>query len=297
MRRDDYPLKTLHVVVLIKEEYGDFAEAYLAKNKEERLGRMTRRFIYQHGFSFRGPQKAEQLKFANETGAKEKHHRDCLFNAEETAVLYDGTPTRTISERGWKKGVQITHCTTGGAGHRQKGTAPHHLLGQPDGRVEEEVRNIPSKVMTTVQKNAWMDSRVWHDAFIEGLWAIFVSYTAPGPVALYPDNLKCYVNRVPRSSSCLGTEAVPLPKNTTSMLQPLDLGIVGPFKQKLRALKLTYELGALRAGDSIPLHERLLTLQCLSAPEKCRRLVERVAAAWDSVSEERIRKAWQKVEL
>ncbi|KAG3143801.1 hypothetical protein PC128_g24526 [Phytophthora cactorum] len=34
---------------------------------------------------------------------------------------------------------------------------------------------------------------------------------------------------------------VPLPKNTTSVLQPLDVGVMGPFKQKLRAITLSYE--------------------------------------------------------
>ncbi|POM64075.1 Hypothetical protein PHPALM_20448 [Phytophthora palmivora] len=259
MRRDDFPLKTLHVVVFIKEEYEDFAEAYLAKNKEESLGRMIRRFIYQHGFSFRRPTKsvlstqdleAEQLKFASEVGAKVNttYKRDCLFNADETAVLYDDTPTRIISERGSKKAVKIKGRTRSERASvllmvSATGKKLRPLIifkGQPDGRVEEEVRNISSKVVIAVQKNAWMDSRVWHDAFIEGLWASFVSDTVPGPLALYLDNLKCHVSTESQEAlAAWGTEAVPLPKNTTSVLQPLDVGVMGPFKQKLRALTLT----------------------------------------------------------
>ncbi|KAE8955759.1 hypothetical protein PR002_g31687, partial [Phytophthora rubi] len=59
----------------VKEEYSEFTSAYLAKNKEESLGRMMRRIVYQRGFSFRRPTKsvlstldleAEQRKFASE---------------------------------------------------------------------------------------------------------------------------------------------------------------------------------------------------------------------------------------
>ncbi|KAE9051270.1 hypothetical protein PR001_g1610, partial [Phytophthora rubi] len=97
MRRDDFPLKTSHVLVFVKEEYSEFTSAYLAKNKEESLGRMMRRIVYQRGFSFRRPTKsvlstldleAEQRKFASEVGSKisATYARSCIFNADETAV-------------------------------------------------------------------------------------------------------------------------------------------------------------------------------------------------------------------
>ncbi|OWZ15579.1 hypothetical protein PHMEG_00010758 [Phytophthora megakarya] len=71
MRREDFPLRTLHVLVFIKEEYEDFTTTYLAKNKDESLERMIRRIV---------------------------HRR---------AVYYDDTPTRLINECGAKKGVKI----------------------------------------------------------------------------------------------------------------------------------------------------------------------------------------------
>ncbi|KAG6966387.1 hypothetical protein JG688_00006806 [Phytophthora aleatoria] len=106
-----------HVLVFVKEEYSNFATAYLAKNKEESLGRMMRRIVHQRGFSCRRPSKsilstqdleAEQRKFASEVGAKVKatYERACIFNADETAIYYDDTPTR-IYQRAWlQKGGQ-----------------------------------------------------------------------------------------------------------------------------------------------------------------------------------------------
>ncbi|KAE8882742.1 hypothetical protein PF003_g33243 [Phytophthora fragariae] len=152
--------------------------------------------------------------------------------------------------------------------------------------------------MATVQTNAWMDSRVWRDVFIENAWGGFVCDTQPGPLAIYVDNLMCHVSTKAQDAfATWGTEVVPLPKNTTSVLQPLDVGVMGPFKQKLRAITLSYELSAIRESNRVPLRERLLKLQRLPAPDKRKRLVERVVAAWDAVSESSIKKAWSKAGL
>ncbi|KAG2963154.1 hypothetical protein PC128_g5477 [Phytophthora cactorum] len=93
MRRDDFPLKTSHVLQFVREEYPEFTKDYLAKNKEESLGHLE----------------AAQRKFASEVGTKVSatYARACIFNADETAVYYDATPTRIISERGSKKSVKI----------------------------------------------------------------------------------------------------------------------------------------------------------------------------------------------
>ncbi|KAG2777716.1 hypothetical protein PC129_g19860 [Phytophthora cactorum] len=141
-----------------------------------------------------------------------------------------------------------------------------------------------------------MEAQVWLDTFVEEAWGGFVSDVAPGPLALYVDNLKCHVSTEAQEALVVwGTEMVLLPKNTTSVLQPLDVGVIGPFKQKLCAVMLSYELSIVRSSSHVSLRERLLQLQCLSAPEKRKRLVERVITAWDAVSERCIQKAWHKL--
>ncbi|KAF4147245.1 DDE superfamily endonuclease [Phytophthora infestans] len=297
MGRDDFPLKTSHVLLFVKEEYPDFLNDSLARNKEESLGRLIRWLIYQQGFSFRRPTKsilstvdleAEQRAFASQVGTKVNatYARSCIFNADETAVYYDAKPTRIISERGAKKSVKI------------RGRTRSERARKPGGRVEEEVRGISSRVVTAVQRNAWMDSRLWLETFVEDSWGCFMSSTHPGPMALYVDNLQCHVSTEPEDAlATWGTELVPLPKNTTSVLQPLDVGVMGPFKQKLRAITLVFELGAVAPSGHLPLRERLLAIERMSALEKRKRLVERVIAAWDAVSEDTIKKAWLKAGL
>ncbi|EEY58542.1 uncharacterized protein PITG_20137 [Phytophthora infestans T30-4] len=107
-----------------------------------------------------------------------------------------------------------------------------------------------------------MDSRVWLETFVEDSWGCYVSSTHPGPIALHVDNLKCHL--------------VPLPKST-SVLQPLDVEVMGPFKQKLRAITLAFELGAIGPSGLLPLRECLLAIERMSALEKRKRLVERKA--------------------
>eukprot|EP00644_Phytophthora_capsici_P018910 jgi/Phyca11/132539/e_gw1.180.16.1 len=179
MRRDDFPLKTSHVLTFVKEEYSEFTTAYLVNNLEDSLGRMMRRIIRQYGFSFRRPSKsilssqdleAEQKKFAADVGAgiNATSERACIFNADETAVYYDDTPTRIINERGSKKAAKVKGRTrserasvlliVSATGRKLRPVII--FMGQPGGRVEEEVRGISDKVITAVQTNAWMDSSV-----------------------------------------------------------------------------------------------------------------------------------------
>ncbi|KAG4039601.1 hypothetical protein PC123_g24855 [Phytophthora cactorum] len=165
---------------------------------------------------------AAQRKFASEVGTKVSatYARACIFNADEMAVYYDATPTCIISERGSKKSVKIKGRTRSECASvllivsatGQKLRPVIIFKGQPGEGVEEEVGGISSRVVTAVQKNAWMDARVWLETFVEKSWGEFVSDMHPGPLALYVDNLKCHVNTESEEAlAAWGTELVPLP--------------------------------------------------------------------------------------
>ncbi|KAF4040137.1 hypothetical protein GN244_ATG07693 [Phytophthora infestans] len=95
-----------------------YCDELIQWNKEESLGRLIRRLIYQQGFSLRRLTKsilstvdleAEQRAFAIQVGTKVNatYARSCIFNFDETAAYYDATRTRIISERSAKKSVKI----------------------------------------------------------------------------------------------------------------------------------------------------------------------------------------------
>ncbi|KAL4177738.1 hypothetical protein KRP22_002668 [Phytophthora ramorum] len=176
---------------------------------------MMRRIVYQRAFSFRRPTKSvlstldleeEQRKFASEVGSK-------VSATERGAKKGVKIKGRVRSER---ESVLLIVSATG-----QKLRPPIIFKGQPAERVEEEVQGHSNRVMATVQTNAWMDSRVWRDIFIENAWGGFVCDAQPGPLAIYVDNLKCHVSTEAQDAfATWGTEVVPLPKNITSVLQP-----------------------------------------------------------------------------
>ena len=57
--------------------------------------------------------------------------------------------------------------------------------------------------------------------------------------------------------AALGTELIPLPMDATAIFQPLDIGVMGSFKKKLRLVSLSAELGLLRRDSEVPVRERL----------------------------------------
>ncbi|KDO31021.1 hypothetical protein SPRG_19567 [Saprolegnia parasitica CBS 223.65] len=74
----------------------------------------------------------------------------------------------------------------------------------------------------------------------------------------------------------LKSDLYPLPPNTTSTCQPLDVGVMGPFKAKLRALWLRD------------------TKKYTTPAEKRMAVIKRAIAAWDDISEDAIKSAFAK---
>ncbi|KAG2776713.1 hypothetical protein PC116_g16298 [Phytophthora cactorum] len=140
-----------------------------------------------------------------------------------------------------------------------------------------------------------MDATVWNDEFVEGIWANYISAEHPSGLALYVDSLKCHVSAESRDHlSEWGTEMVPLPKNTTSVLQPLDVRIMGPFKKKMCALSLDYEIQLLALNRNVSLRDRLKLLKNTPAQKQREVLVGRVTKAWSLISDNCVLRAWEK---
>ena len=73
-----------------------------------------------------------------------------------------------------------------------------------------------------------------------------------------------------------GSVIAALPPNATSHCQPLDVSIMGPFKQHLRDLWLLEEHLALTAG------------------EKRLSMIKRAIEAWDMITELEVRQSFRK---
>ncbi|KAG4233215.1 hypothetical protein PC116_g18571 [Phytophthora cactorum] len=98
-----------------------------------------------------------------------------------------------------------------------------------------------------------MDSRVWR-FYLRSLLQWHISE----PSILLVDNLECHVSD--EAEAIVAGELVsvlqPLSKNSTSVCQPLDVGVMAPLKAKLKALWLVDKTTATIASE-----KRLATIK------------------------------------
>ncbi|KAG1710292.1 hypothetical protein DVH05_017296 [Phytophthora capsici] len=262
MRREDFALTTNHCVSCVKVEYAAWASNYLLSRQEDSLRRAIRRVALSRGFSFRRSTKTiistrqlleEQQRFAAEVGrvVNQAYLRECIYNVDEIAVYYEEDPGVILTERGQSKPARVKGrrrsdrasvlLTVSAAGRKQK---PLIIFrGQPGGTIERDMAAYSNQVVI--------------ETFINGQWAEFVSDEFLDPLVIYVDNPKCHVTKDAQEAfASWGTEFVVLPENTTAVLQPLDVGVMGPFKKKLRSLTLSYDLASIQSNVTLSIRER-----------------------------------------
>ncbi|OWZ20415.1 LOW QUALITY PROTEIN: hypothetical protein PHMEG_0005171 [Phytophthora megakarya] len=293
--RNDFPLKTSHLIISLKEEFFNWVGEYLGRSKEESLYRLLQRLVHRWGFAFRKPNRTviasidlerELQAFASSTGAAIRAAATLGLNTYETAVYYDKELSTVIAESGSKKTASVLGrkrsqrasvlLTVSASGKKMKSLVI--FKGQPGGVVEKEPHD--NRVAVAVQRTGgWM--HVYGESTSLTVWGgEFVSTEYPEALTLY-----CHVsNESVQGFMDWGTEVAPLPKNTTGVLQPLGVGIMGPSKKKLRSLALASEIEGVR-DSRLPMRERLLALMRRPAYENRQIVVKRVAEAWDAVSE------------
>jgi len=101
----------------------------------------------------------------------------------------------------------------------------------------------------------------------------------PGSVVLL-DNFKSHVTEASQVAfdDDLRCHLCAIPANSTSTIQPLDVGVMGPFKAALRRLWLEEEDGAMLE----------------TAAQKRRRAILRSVKAWSMISADTVRKSFTK---
>ena len=132
---------------------------------------------------------------------------------------------------------------------------------------------VPQGHVYRVQVNAWMDTNGWQ-YYISKL----LRYECTGPSVLLVDNLDCHVSQA--SKDQVAEEAccflVPLPINSTAVCQPLDVGVMGPLKTKLRDKWLTEKEEAKSTAE-----KRLI-------------MIKRTIKAWEELDTELIISSFRK---
>ncbi|RHY22105.1 hypothetical protein DYB32_009613 [Aphanomyces invadans] len=137
-----------------------------------------------------------------------------------------------------------------------------------------ELPTYPEGPVYAVQKNAYMNQRIWSLYLREVL-----KPDIDCPSVVLADNLKCHVSsksyKIMEDELFCGAYLHPLPANTTRILQPLDVGVMGPLKKMCRTEWIK--------------EEKLVT-----AAEKRLAMIKRSIKVWNDMKQETVRKSFEK---
>ncbi|RHZ21996.1 hypothetical protein DYB37_006756 [Aphanomyces astaci] len=291
VRREEHILTSMHMVTFMKRNHGEWLASYRTGKRDayKSLLKLCQEFAKRHGFSqrvacFTKMPTPDMLEIRQDFACKfwTKYHAYAaseIMNVDETAVYYDMPPGKIWAEIGKSSKVdkkqkhsdRITAVLT----CRADGSKLPILFivhGVPGGTIDEvELDTYPEEHYYSVQESAWMDSRVWK-AYLE----ILPPYIE-GPTVIVADNFDAHVTQESANviAGDLHSVLEPLPANCTSVCQPLDVGVMGPFKKLLRTLWL----------DEAPV---------TSAADKRRAMILRSIKAWEMISSDAIQKSFQK---
>ncbi|RHY47540.1 hypothetical protein DYB34_004216 [Aphanomyces astaci] len=313
-RDSEEHLRVFHLMRWVNTNHKEWLLQYLASKKNEAVAyqsfrSLMHRFADRHRFRHRVPcaSKVSQ-KVLDDVWMGNAFHfwstyghypRSQILNVDETGVYFDMPPGMTLAEIGksskCKKTTKHSERLTAVMTIRADGmTFPesdfrHACLGvklpilfivkgKPGGTIDtSELPTYPPGHVYAVQESARMDDRVW-DIYLDELLAAHVEDSS----VLLVDNLACHVSdkSYDKVAETMFSVLEPLPPNSTSRCQPLDVGVMGPLKAMLKTAWLLEDDE--RNGD------------ILTAQEKRLATVKRTIKVWDRISTDTIVKAFDK---
>ncbi|KAH9095153.1 hypothetical protein LEN26_017910 [Aphanomyces euteiches] len=311
-RSRERAVTTIHVINFMKRTQRAWINSYVATHDTDKaynnLMRMIQRFCDRHRFSKQKPHKMkrnqEELEELRDEFAEDFHRRyaaygsNDVYNVDETAVYFDMPPRTIWSIRGGNSALSA------GEKHSMRMTAVLTVRGDgvklpvlfimrgvpvPGGLIENrEFSTFPSDHYYAVQKNAWMDA---------ALWSFYLRHVLmeeiDTPSVIIVDNFDSHVSSFSRRfvERELGSTLCALPPNTTSHLQPLDVGVMAPFKSRLRDLWILEDA---MEDEIVDVDDDGDDDESPTASMKRMMLIKRVIAAWGMITEREVREAFIK---
>lgn len=218
---------------------------------------------------------------------------DQIFNCDETGLYYKMLPGRTLATvhnepSGAKKAkerVTINACSN------VTGTIKLPLLFIGKAKNPRCFKGIDKSTLPVLyrnQKNAWVDTELFDDWFKNS----FVPYAKvklmdlglEPKAILILDNCSVYPSEEELVSEDGKFISKFLPPNVTSLIQPMDQGV-------LECLKRVYRKSVLRELISRKEEDMLTFLKKIDML----RVIEKIAISWDDISPATIRKSWRKL--
>lgn len=218
-------------------------------------------------------------------GKIQKYSPDDVWNADETGLCYQMAPDRTISEyavAGRKKEkVRITVLVCSNASGKEK--MPLMIIGKA-----RKPRAFQGKTGQELGFDYWNNKKAWMTSSLFFSWLQrfndFVGRTVGRKVLLLLDN--CSAHGTEETLPDLeNVQIMFLPPNTTSVLQPMDAGIIATLKTRYRKLQYERALDIMEESNTnIYKIDQLLAMKYISG-------------VWKEMGESVLHNCWRKTGL
>jgi len=257
-------------------------------------------FMERAGFSIRRrttitqrlPQDYEEklIKFQCYVIAQRKKHDfelKYIRNADQTPLTFDIVTNSTVSEKGVKS---VSILTTG----HEKDRFTVMLACRGDGtklppyivfkrKTLPKNANFPKEVFVRCQEKGWMDQGLVQD-WLRTVWSKVGGLTRKKSMLVW-DSFRAHLSAPIRSTlKSLNTEPVVIPGGMTSMVQPLDVAINKPFKDRMRK---KWQEWMLADQHTFTASGRIRKVEL---PQICQWIYE----AWEDIPNELVRKSFRK---
>lgn len=208
---------------------------------------------------------------------------DNIWNLDETGCFWRALPDRGLGQmkascKGGKKSKnRVTVALFANATGMKEKPVVIYKSAKPRCFKRIDKKNLP--VSYYHQEKAWMSGEIMY-SILNKLNTRLVSQRKS--ILLFMDNAGCHPEDL--KDRYTNIRVIFLPPNTTSLLQPLDLGIIQTFKMHYRKLLLTYILSKID--------------ECTSASELAKSVdvlqaIRWIGQAWSNVSSDTIKKCFR----
>lgn len=257
-------------------------------------------FMERHGFSIRRrttiaqrlPQDYEEklIRFQRFIIAQRKKHDfelKHIGNADQTPLTFDIVTNSTVSEKGVKS---VSILTTGH--EKDRFTVMLACLG--DGtklppyvvfkrKTLPKNVNFPKGVIVRCQEKGWMDQGLVQD-WLRTVWSKVGGLTRKKSMLVW-DSFRAHLSAPIRSTlKSLNTEPAVIPGGMTSMVQPLDVAINKPFKDRMRKKWQEWMLADQHTFTATG------RIRKVELPQICQWIYE----AWEDIPNELVKKSFRK---
>ncbi|XP_029055241.2 tigger transposable element-derived protein 2-like [Osmia bicornis bicornis] len=229
------------------------------------------------------------IKTFNDKIAEEDINLNLVFNMDEAGLLWKTIPSKSLitdtesklEGRKLKKDrVSICFCSNATGTHK---LAPIFIHKFQNPRALKNCRNLP--VVYKSQRQAWMTQEIFNSWYEEHFKPSVEMYKTEsgmlGKVVLLVDNCSSHKTMTPQAHD--NFEIIYLPPNTTSLIQPMDQGVIAKFKttyrHKMLRRVLQYEQG-------------IQEFYCKFNIKDC---INLVAESWTDITSANLHASWNKL--